>query len=396
MAAQIRFFPLDPESGRYPRPKIPVLPVLSSGTFREKTIFRYPSRFFSADCLSFRSGRAAIAQALRLAGVGRGDEVLVPAYHCGSMVEPAIWLGAGIVFVHVNPDLTLNLEDLVAKITPHTRLVIAPHYFGFPQPLDRMLALKDRCGFVLLEDCAHALYGADGSHVLGSRGDYAIASTCKWFPAPEGGMLCANPPADLDDKVVRTRGSLGLEARSMLSIVHDATIYGRMPLLRPLARAANWMSASTKPLRDSVIDGPMAASAQWRWLRPEQVDDRQSRSVVWLLRHAARHTAAERRRANFLTLLDHLGGLRRARPLHMSLPTGTVPYMFPLVLDDPHADFATLKRRGVPIWRWEDLAESDCPIALDYRLRLLQLPCHQELTAHEMDWMIEQLREVLA
>jgi hypothetical protein len=45
----------------------------------------------------------------------------------------------------------------------------------------------------------------------------------------------------------------------------------------------------------------------------------------------------------------------------------------------------------MPIWRWDEMAVSNCPIASSYRLRLLHLPCHQELTATEMDWMTSVL-----
>ena len=58
--------------------------------------------------------------------------------------------------------------------------------------------------------------------------------------------------------------------------------------------------------------------------------------------------------------------------------------------------FHLLKLAGIPIWRWEDMALTDCPVAEDYRLRLIQLPCHQELKQMELDWMIGILRSVVA
>jgi hypothetical protein len=50
---------------------------------------------------------------------------------------------------------------------------------------------------------------------------------------------------------------------------------------------------------------------------------------------------------------------------------------------------------GVPIWRWDDMAVSDCAVATHYRLHLLHLPCHQELTAEQMAWMTHTVAGVM-
>lgn len=289
--------------------------MLSLRTFRKAQCPHYPSRFFETDCLPLRSGRAAITQALRLSGVGPGDEVLLPAYHCGSMVEPALWLGARVVFFHIYPDLTVNLEDLEAKLTPRSRALVVPHYFGFPQPLDELLTLRERHGFKLIEDCAHALFGADGDNTLGSRGDFAITSTCKWFPAPEGGALCANPPRELAGRFAPQHASLPLELRAALSIAREATRYGRLPLVRPLVRLADLLNKSPKaPIRPETIakKGP---SGRFRWLQPETITDGNSRSAVWILGHASHEAAAHRRRENYRYLLERSTGFRRADAL---------------------------------------------------------------------------------
>jgi dTDP-4-amino-4,6-dideoxygalactose transaminase len=59
----------------------------------------------------------------------------------------------------------------------------------------------------------------------------------------------------------------------------------------------------------------------------------------------------------------------------------------------PH--FYWLKQLAVPVWRWDEMAVSPCPVARDYRLHLLHLPCHQSLSDDEMDWMLAALGKVL-
>ena len=69
--------------------------------------------------------------------------------------------------------------------------------------------------------------------------------------------------------------------------------------------------------------------------------------------------------------------------------------MFPLQIDHPESHFSALKRLGVPVWRWDDIAVSGCLIATSYRLQLLHLPCHQELTAQQLSWITTVVRKVM-
>ena len=111
----------------------------------------------------------------------------------------------------------------------------------------------------------------------------------------------------------------------------------------------------------------------------------------WIAKHTDLKQLAARRREHYRRWLATTRGLSACRPLFAALPDECVPYMFPLLIDRPHVDFAILKRLGMPIWRWDEMAASDCQIASSYRLRLLHLPCHQELTVAEMDWMTSVL-----
>jgi dTDP-4-amino-4,6-dideoxygalactose transaminase len=55
-----------------------------------------------------------------------------------------------------------------------------------------------------------------------------------------------------------------------------------------------------------------------------------------------------------------------------------------------------LKQAGLPIFRWDDMAVSDCAVATRYRSQLLHLPCHQSLSERQMDWMVSVVTQVLA
>jgi hypothetical protein len=77
------------------------------------------------------------------------------------------------------------------------------------------------------------------------------------------------------------------------------------------------------------------------------------------------------------------------------LPDEVVPYVFPLLVDNPDRSFLRLKMRGVPLFRWEDVDESACSTSAHYSRHLYQLPCHQELSAADLEWLIAEVKLAL-
>ena len=69
-----------------------------------------------------------------------------------------------------------------------------------------------------------------------------------------------------------------------------------------------------------------------------------------------------------------------------------MPYMVPILLGDPARQFAAFKQRGLPMWRWETSARGFCAVTDRYADALVQIPCHQSLSADEL----KQIQELLA
>ena len=381
-ASAIRFQPMA-AAEEYPAPRAPMLPVAGFGMVAGGGP-AVESPFLGRGGLFLPSGRAALALALKRSGVEAGDRVLMPAFHCGSLVEPALSLDAEVVLFRLRPDLSPDLDDLRRKL-PGARALVVAHYFGFPQPLEEVARLCDAAGVMLIEDCAHAFFGA-----VGRTGAFAIASTKKFFPGVDGGMIVQRS-GPLDGSALRRPGARA-QLKSLVNTVENAGRYGR---LFPFGRLVHALLNRKKgpPAVAAAGTGPVP---RLRWFREAEVGLRGTAASRLFMRISAKRSAARKRRANFRYLLDRLAGLARAKPLYDALPGGVVPYVFPLLLDDPEKDFDRLKRQGVPIWRWEELAESECAVSQDYRLRLLQLPCHQALTARELDWIAGTIEEVLS
>ena len=100
----------------------------------------------------------------------------------------------------------------------------------------------------------------------------------------------------------------------------------------------------------------------------------------------------QRRREHFRHWLSAVQGVPGLTPLYPVLADDVVPYAFPLLIDSAGLLFHWFKLAGIPMWRWEDMAVTDCLVAKEYRWRLIQLPCHQDLNQAEMQWLLEMVQ----
>ncbi len=139
------------------------------------------------------NGTAAIHLALLAAGIGPGDEVVVPSLTFVAAANMICAVGATPVFCDiVGPDdLNLDLEDVAAALTPRTRAVLPVHYGGYPCEMGGLSALCEDAKLVLIEDAAHAPGAVIDGRRLGSIGAVGCFSffSNKNLPVGEGGMV---------------------------------------------------------------------------------------------------------------------------------------------------------------------------------------------------------------
>ncbi len=152
--------------------------VLASGRYvlgpegeaLERELAQYTGAAHAVGC---NSGTDALHLPLVAAGIGAGDEVVVPAFTFFATAEAVSYTGARPVFADIDP-ATFNLSpaSLEEKITPRTKAVIAVHLFGQCAALDRISAVCRDKKLILVEDCAQAV-GADyDGRRCGSWGDF--------------------------------------------------------------------------------------------------------------------------------------------------------------------------------------------------------------------------------
>lgn len=387
----------------YPQSLIPTHPVLSMGSFGRSAGRHVPSVLDAHSRRFVTSGRVAIALALREMGIGAGDSVLVPAYHCASMVEPVIWAGATPVFYRINADTSVNLDDIASKLDATSKVIMATNYFGFPQNLTVIRAFCDARGLKLLEDCAHSFLGEHNGKPVGSWGDYAIASGMKFFPIYEGGCLVSSRHS-LASIPLHSAG-LGFEAKVTLNTLEDGFGYQRLGMIRTLLRLPmglkNFLWGQIKTRKPDAPRSLAPGSSEGGFgFDPAWLDKQSSYFSRLMLRVVSRNRMATLRQKNYLKLQAALSGLPGCRPLYATLPANVFPWVFPLLTDDPQPVFRTLKEAGVPVIRfgeflWTGVDATVCANSVDLSRRVLQFPCHQELHEKELDWMIDKIKDAL-
>ena len=141
---------------------------------------------------AYNSGTAALEVALRVAGVGPGDEVITTPLSWVSTASVILQVGARPVFADVDP-LTRNLDLGLAEraVTAKTRAIMPVHLAGLPVDLDRLYALAGRHKLRVIEDAAQACGANWKGRRIGSEGDLAMFSfhANKNVTSAEGGCL---------------------------------------------------------------------------------------------------------------------------------------------------------------------------------------------------------------
>ena len=141
------------------------------------------------------SGTAALEVALRVAGVGAGDEVIVPALTWLTTASSALFVNATPVFVDIEPDTyCIAPEQIEAAISERTKAVIPVHLYSRLADMDRILDIAQKHDLVVIEDCAHTHGSRWRGQGVGSLGDLGCFSfeASKTMTAGEGGMILTN------------------------------------------------------------------------------------------------------------------------------------------------------------------------------------------------------------
>ena len=144
---------------------------------------------------TFNSGTCTMEIALRVAGIGPGDEVITTPISWPATANVVIEVGATPVFADIDPvTRNIDLDKLEAAITPRTRAIIPVYLSGLPVDMDRLYAIADKHKLRVVEDAAQALGSTWNGKRIGSFGDFVSFSfqANKNLTTGEGGCLVLN------------------------------------------------------------------------------------------------------------------------------------------------------------------------------------------------------------
>jgi perosamine synthetase len=169
--------------------------ISSKGKFLEE-FERSFQRFVGSEfALSVCNGTVALHLALVGLGIQAGDEVIVPSLTYVASVNAIAYTGALPVFADSLPaSWQMDPEDVLRKITPKTKAILAVHLYGHPCDIEALKRIADDAGIFLVEDCAEAF----GSYFKDTHvGNFGIVSTFSFFgnktiTTGEGGMVVVN------------------------------------------------------------------------------------------------------------------------------------------------------------------------------------------------------------
>ena len=142
------------------------------------------------------NGTAAVSASLAIAGVGAGDEVIVPCFTFVASFEAIMMLGAIPVLVDIDDTLTLSPEAVKKAITPKTKAIMPVHMCGSMADLDALKEICDDNNLILAEDACQAVGGTYKGKYLGTYGDVGSLSFdfVKTITCGEGGAVLTNNP----------------------------------------------------------------------------------------------------------------------------------------------------------------------------------------------------------
>ena len=362
-------------STNYPSPDISATPKLVKWASRGQA-YKAKSQFKRHSYYT-KNGRSALAHIIQHLGLKPGARVLLPEYHCPAMIEPFVWANIHIEFYPLNSDLSVNMPVFEKLLRSETSAVLLVRFFGFPTNIDKALVAAKHKQVKVIEDCAHAYF----SEQLTVNGFYSDASFCslnKFFSCFDGGKLRITERCG-QQKLSKLPGPGPLK-----EIKH---ILGKFDIVNTLSAFAKQLIGKNNKVAEETGE-PTQFEIKKRFLYFNEADMKSRCFSITKMQIAVENHdfVAYRRRQNYRYLYDRLADSTIGRCLY-PLDEQTVPYILPFLLNSAD-DFNGIRQQGIQILRWEEFCPTDTEIE-HYRERLIQIPCHQDLSQAQLDFIVD-------
>jgi dTDP-4-amino-4,6-dideoxygalactose transaminase len=171
-----------------------------------KVIFNKKNVFF------FKDARSSIYQSLKLIGLKKSDEVIIPSYACNP-IKLAVKQICKTAYVDINSnDSNINPEGIYKKLSPRTKAIIVIHTYGKASEMDKILTIAKKYNLFIIEDLAQGIGGKYNGRYLGTFGDFTILSFAlhKDITSLYGGALISNNTIPELDKLQNNYKSINI------------------------------------------------------------------------------------------------------------------------------------------------------------------------------------------
>jgi len=294
----------------------------------------------------FAYARQALAAGLQILGLRAGDKVLVPDYIC-NVIESAFYdLNIKIIYYPIKTDLTPDFDEIEKKTDKETKAFLSVNYFGYPGPMERIMAYCSYHNLFFIEDNAHGFLSKNGDQWLGRYGAISITSIRKSFPVPHGAILRinGNPAGSIFPPPIK----------NLSNKKHRVSVYYLKKLLKRFL--PQFFKKPSMEQRWSWVNVPLAI--------PDKYMEIGFNGFVKGIVQFINYKSFCRNKINqYEALVQFIKNQKifSGRLLYDTLPDGVVPLQIPVVLNDQdqnRSDLLTLlNRKGIASSYWPDLPD---------------------------------------
>jgi len=342
--------------------------------------------------------RVAIRYLCDLLNIKVGNDLLVPSYNCGSEIDPLIKSGAAVHFYRVDRSAIVDIEDLRNRITKNTKAIYVTHYFGFPQPIEKIKNLCMENGIYLIEDCALSLFSQFEGKKLGSFGDAAVFSFPKSLPVPDGGALVINNRMIKAKEWKRRKPRAIRIGRTMAALI-KAGLLRTTPIQKVIYLGKLADKFVFKKTRDRVFSNLKVMPKDYYY--DEQLNDTQMSMITKIsLGYFEMDSIVKRRQENFKLFCELMAGYPEVKPVYSELPAGVCPLYFPIIVKNRNLIYVKLNNKFISAMPWwsgyhTGLHWDEFPDASYLKDNVLALPVHQQLESEGIRYMVETLKNII-
>lgn len=302
----------------------------------------------------------------------KNHTVLMPALCCPSMVQPFRQLGRDIQYYGLNDDLTIDMECLEGKLSDNSILLVMHYYGRTSYNRDALQSLiSTYSNVIVIQDCTQNCFSKE---LYDSTGDYYIGSLRKWMGIPDGAFVVSRKGGFISsesdpDAVEIDRISDAMQKKALYLRNGDAAL--KQSFRKTFAEHMQLLKGQIAPHRMSEISGRILKSLDTERL-------------------------CEKRRNNYNRLLFALSN--EFPCITKYCVDQSCPLCLPIVVSERDDVQRELARRGIytqVLWPMPDDSKGICTVSDFFSGHMLAVPSDQRYSESDMDYICQNLIEVL-